>query len=111
GCDRRRERRALGPYQRDRQRDRGAPRRRQRALVGGEPGVREFVRTPSGHRVRDRESVQPVPASDGRLDRAWEYEPPPDSGPAGLARPTQAVLGTLVLVVNLVAYGVLVRRK
>ncbi len=30
--------------------------------------------------------------------------------PAGLARPTQAVLGTLVLVVNLVAYGVLVRR-
>ena len=31
--------------------------------------------------------------------------------PAGLARPTQAVLGTLVLLVNLVAYGVLVRRK
>ena len=30
--------------------------------------------------------------------------------PAGLARPTQAVLGTLVLVVNLVAYGVLIRR-
>src|SRR2546426_2242864 len=31
--------------------------------------------------------------------------------PAGLARPTQAVLGTVVLVVNLVAYGVLVRRR
>ncbi len=31
--------------------------------------------------------------------------------PAGLARPTQVVLGTLVLVVNLVAYGVLWRRK
>jgi len=30
--------------------------------------------------------------------------------PAGLARPTQAVLGTLVLVLNLVAYGVLIRR-
>ncbi len=30
--------------------------------------------------------------------------------PAGLARPTQVVLGTLVLVVNLVAYGVLIRR-
>ncbi len=31
--------------------------------------------------------------------------------PAGLARPTQALLGTLVLAVNLVAYGVLWRRK
>src|SRR5207244_12904809 len=31
--------------------------------------------------------------------------------PAGLARPTQAVLGTVVLVLNLVAYGVLLRRK
>jgi hypothetical protein len=31
--------------------------------------------------------------------------------PAGLTRPTQAVLGTLVLTVNLVAYGVLLRRK
>jgi len=31
--------------------------------------------------------------------------------PAGLARPTQAVLGTLVLALNLVAYGVLLRRK
>ena len=30
--------------------------------------------------------------------------------PAGLSRPGQATLGTLVLVVNLVAYGVLVRR-
>jgi hypothetical protein len=30
--------------------------------------------------------------------------------PAGLARPTQAVLGTIVLGVNLVAYGVLIRR-
>jgi hypothetical protein len=30
--------------------------------------------------------------------------------PAGLTRPTQAVLGTLVVVVNLIAYGVLVRR-
>ena len=30
--------------------------------------------------------------------------------PAGLSRPSQAVLGTLVLAVNLVAYGVLVRR-
>src|SRR6266496_4463638 len=30
--------------------------------------------------------------------------------PANLTRPTQAVLGTLVLAVNLVAYGVLVRR-
>jgi len=30
--------------------------------------------------------------------------------PAGLARPTQALLGTLVLMVNLVAYGVLIRR-
>ncbi|HEX4575187.1 MAG TPA: DUF2784 domain-containing protein [Gemmatimonadales bacterium] len=30
--------------------------------------------------------------------------------PAGLSRPTQTVLGTLVVVVNLVAYGVLVRR-
>ena len=30
--------------------------------------------------------------------------------PAGLARPTQAVLGTLVLTVNLVAYAVLIRR-
>ena len=30
--------------------------------------------------------------------------------PAGLTRPTQAVLGTLVLAVNLVAYGVLIRR-
>jgi uncharacterized protein DUF2784 len=30
--------------------------------------------------------------------------------PAGLTRPTQALLGTLVLVVNLVAYGVLLRR-
>jgi len=30
--------------------------------------------------------------------------------PASLTRPTQAVLGTLVLAVNLVAYGVLVRR-
>src|SRR3989449_5356917 len=30
--------------------------------------------------------------------------------PAGLARPTQVVLGTFVLVVNLVAYGVLIRR-
>ncbi|HYS59869.1 MAG TPA: DUF2784 domain-containing protein, partial [Gemmatimonadales bacterium] len=31
--------------------------------------------------------------------------------PAGLARPTQVVLGTIVLVVNLVAYGMLLRRK
>src|SRR5690348_7131951 len=30
--------------------------------------------------------------------------------PAGLTRPAQAALGTLVLAVNLVAYGVLVRR-
>jgi uncharacterized protein DUF2784 len=30
--------------------------------------------------------------------------------PAGLTRPSQAALGTLVLAVNLVAYGVLVRR-
>jgi len=30
--------------------------------------------------------------------------------PAGLARPTQAVLGTFVLALNLVAYGVLIRR-
>ena len=30
--------------------------------------------------------------------------------PAGLTRPTQTLLGTLVLVVNLVAYGVLLRR-
>jgi hypothetical protein len=30
--------------------------------------------------------------------------------PASLTRPSQVVLGTLVLVVNLVAYGVLVRR-
>lgn len=30
--------------------------------------------------------------------------------PAGLSRPSQAVLGTVVLVVNIVAYGVLVRR-
>ncbi len=30
--------------------------------------------------------------------------------PAGLTRPTQALLGTLVLVVNLAAYGVLLRR-
>jgi Protein of Unknown function (DUF2784) len=30
--------------------------------------------------------------------------------PASLSRPSQAVLGTLVLIVNLVAYGVLVRR-
>jgi hypothetical protein len=30
--------------------------------------------------------------------------------PAGLTRPTQAVLGTLALAVNVVAYGVLVRR-
>jgi len=30
--------------------------------------------------------------------------------PAGLTRPTQAVLGTLVLAVNLIAYGVLIRR-
>ncbi|HYL54489.1 MAG TPA: DUF2784 domain-containing protein [Gemmatimonadales bacterium] len=30
--------------------------------------------------------------------------------PANLSRPSQTVLGTLVLVVNLVAYGVLVRR-
>ena len=31
--------------------------------------------------------------------------------PANLARPTQAVLGTLVLVLNVIAYGVLLRRK
>ena len=31
--------------------------------------------------------------------------------PAGLTRPAQAVLGTLVVVVNLIAYGVLLRRK
>lgn len=31
--------------------------------------------------------------------------------PAGLTRPTQAVLGSVVLVVNLVAYGLLLRRK
>jgi hypothetical protein len=30
--------------------------------------------------------------------------------PEGLARPTQALLGTLVLAVNLVAYGALIRR-
>ncbi|HKW42430.1 MAG TPA: DUF2784 domain-containing protein [Gemmatimonadales bacterium] len=30
--------------------------------------------------------------------------------PAGLSRPTQTVLGTLALVVNAVAYGVLLRR-
>src|SRR6266702_6772831 len=30
--------------------------------------------------------------------------------PAGLTRPAQATLGTLVLAVNLVAYGMLVRR-
>src|SRR2546430_3706187 len=30
--------------------------------------------------------------------------------PAGLTRPTQALLGTLVVVVNLIAYGVLLRR-
>ena len=30
--------------------------------------------------------------------------------PAGLTRPTQAVLGTAVLAVNVVAYGVLLRR-
>ena len=30
--------------------------------------------------------------------------------PAGLSRPTQTVLGTLVIVVNAVAYGVLLRR-
>jgi len=30
--------------------------------------------------------------------------------PAGLTRPTQALLGTLVVAVNLIAYGVLLRR-
>ena len=30
--------------------------------------------------------------------------------PAGLTRPAQAVLGTLALVINLVAYGVLIRK-
>lgn len=30
--------------------------------------------------------------------------------PAGLARPTQVVLGTLVLAINLAAYAVLIRR-
>ena len=30
--------------------------------------------------------------------------------PAGLTRPVQALLGTLVVVVNLIAYGVLLRR-
>ena len=30
--------------------------------------------------------------------------------PAGLTRPTQALLGTLVVIVNLIAYGVLLRR-
>jgi hypothetical protein len=30
--------------------------------------------------------------------------------PAGLTRPTQAVLGTFVVLVNVIAYGVLVRR-
>lgn len=30
--------------------------------------------------------------------------------PAGLTRPTQALLGTLVVLVNVIAYGVLVRR-
>ena len=30
--------------------------------------------------------------------------------PAGLTRPAQALLGTLVVVVNLIAYGVLLRR-
>src|SRR5437660_1551281 len=30
--------------------------------------------------------------------------------PAGLTRPTQALLGTLVVVVNLIAFGVLLRR-
>ena len=30
--------------------------------------------------------------------------------PAGLTRPAQAVLGSVVVVVNLIAYGVLVRR-
>lgn len=30
--------------------------------------------------------------------------------PAGLTRPTQVVLGTLVVVLNLIAYGVLLRR-
>jgi len=30
--------------------------------------------------------------------------------PAGLTRPMQATLGSLVLVVNLIAYAVLVRR-
>ena len=30
--------------------------------------------------------------------------------PAGLTRPTQALLGTLVVVVNLIAHGVLLRR-
>jgi uncharacterized protein DUF2784 len=31
--------------------------------------------------------------------------------PADLTRPTQVILGTLVLAVNIVAYGVLVRRR
>ena len=31
--------------------------------------------------------------------------------PAGLTRPTQVALGTLALAVNLIAYGVLVRRR
>ena len=30
--------------------------------------------------------------------------------PAGLTRPAQALLGTLVVIVNLIAYGVLLRR-
>ena len=34
----------------------------------------------------------------------------PVLSPAGLTRPVQALLGTLVVVVNLIAYGVLLRR-
>ena len=39
-----------------------------------------------------------------------EYYVLPALYPAGLTRPTQVVLGTLVVVVNLIAYGVLLRR-
>ncbi len=60
--------------------------------------------TPLEHYLRRRAGLE------GYAGGFVEHYVIPVLYPAGLTRPTQELLGTLVLVVNVVAYGVMVRR-
>jgi hypothetical protein len=60
--------------------------------------------TPLENDLRDRAGIE------GYAGGFVEHYVIPILYPAGLTRPTQAVLGTVVLAVNVVAYGVLLRR-